>query len=349
MSPGPATCLARITRAAVRLAGSAQYAGPSSPENWSSERPTSSAVAATSPSPALTNTPQISARRRSTGEIRAASAGEQLRGLAAWKITPSAQAPSPVAASASASVVRPQILTRVAIASTVSDGARLTGARRGRRERSALGRVRVGNRVRTLAERHADRHRLVFAFAGRSLELYRHGLTRFLRLDQARQPFGAGDRFAVDSDDDVAADRHLAVFDVGADRAALDAGLFGGRALLDRLHERAAADGQVECRQRAVDRQRGQAEVGSANGAALLELGDLGLGGVDRHGEADTHAARARAAGLDLGVDADHLAGGVQQRTARVARVDRRIGLQHVVDREAVGGRDLPLQRRDHA
>ena len=93
-----------------------------------------------------------------------------------------------------------------------------------------------------------------------------------------------------------------------ADGAAFDAGLGGGGALLHALDERAALDGQVQGRQRAVDRQRGQAEVGAAHGAALLELGDLGLGGVDRDGEADADAAAAAAAGLDLGVDADHLA-----------------------------------------
>jgi hypothetical protein len=36
-------------------------------------------------------------------------------------------------------------------------------------------------------------------------------------------------------------------------------------------------DRQVERRQRAVDRQRGQAEVGAAHGPALLERGDLDL------------------------------------------------------------------------
>ncbi len=125
--------------------------------------------------------------------------------------------------------------------------------------------------------------------------------------------------------------------------------LSAARALLHALHERAALDRQVQRRQRAVDRQRGQAEVGAADGAALLELGDLGLGGVDRDREADADAAAAAAAGLDLGVDADHPAGRVEQRAARVARVDRRVGLQDVVDREAVGRRDLALQRGDHA
>ena len=38
----------------------------------------------------------------------------------------------------------------------------------------------------------------------------------------------------------------------------------------------------------------------------------------------------------DLRVDADHVAAVVEQRAARVARVDRRVGLDHLVDREAV-------------
>ena len=61
-------------------------------------------------------------------------------------------------------------------------------------------------------------------------------------------------------------------------------------------------------------------EVGAAHGPALLELGDLGLGGVDRHGEADADAAAAAAAGLDLGVDPDHPPARVEQRAAGVAR-----------------------------
>ncbi len=43
----------------------------------------------------------------------------------------------------------------------------------------------------------------------------------------------------------------------------------------------------------------------------------------------------------DLGVDPDHLARGVEQRAARVAGVDRRVGLDHVVDRGAVGALDV--------
>ena len=46
----------------------------------------------------------------------------------------------------------------------------------------------------------------------------------------------------------------------------------------------------------------------------------------------------------DLRVDADHLALGVEQRAARVAGVDRRVGLDDLVDREAVGRLDLALE-----
>src|SRR6185295_9613098 len=82
----------------------------------------------------------------------------------------------------------------------------------------------------------------------------------------------------------------------------------------------------------------------------LLEVGDDLLGRVDGHGEADADAAlAAAAAGRDLGVDPDHLPGRVDERAARVARVDRRVGLQHVVDLEVVGRLDRALYGRDDA
>ena len=59
--------------------------------------------------------------------------------------------------------------------------------------------------------------------------------------------------------------------------------------------------------------------------------------GVRRHGEADADVALRVAGGGDLRVDADDAAGLVEQRAARVAGVDRRVGLDDLVDREAVG------------
>ena len=55
------------------------------------------------------------------------------------------------------------------------------------------------------------------------------------------------------------------------------------------------------------------------------------------------------AARLDLRVDADHAAGGVEQRAARVARVDRGVGLDDAVDLEAVGRLDRALGGRHDA
>ena len=74
-----------------------------------------------------------------------------------------------------------------------------------------------------------------------------------------------------------------------------------------------------------------------------------GLDGVRGDGEADPDVAVAGAAGLDLRVDADHLAARVEQRAAAVAVVDRRIGLDHMVDRVAVRRLDRSLKGADDA
>ena len=55
------------------------------------------------------------------------------------------------------------------------------------------------------------------------------------------------------------------------------------------------------------------------------------------------------ACGRDLRVDADHVAAGVEQRAAGVAGVDRRVGLDHLVDREAVGRLDRAAEAGDDA
>ena len=67
------------------------------------------------------------------------------------------------------------------------------------------------------------------------------------------------------------------------------------------------------------------------------------LGRIDRDGEAQTLARKHGR------VHADHLAGGVDERAARVARVDRRVGLNDVVHQAAGLRTQRTAQRAHHA
>ena len=172
-------------------------------------------------------------------------------------------------------------------------------------------------------------------------------VARLLRIDRGDHVVHAGDRRAVDGGDHVAAgadplagDRDLGVarLDPGLGRGAVgDDGLDQGAAVLvevEHIGDLRRQVGAADADERVLDLARGD-----------QLLGDL-LGGVDRDREADADVA-ARLTGLDLRVDPDHLALGVDQRTARVAGVDRRVGLDRVLDREPVRGVDLALDRGD--
>ena len=111
-----------------------------------------------------------------------------------------------------------------------------------------------------------------------------------------------------------------------------------GRAGLDGLDLDALGAG------RALD-----AEVRALDVAGRLELRDDRLRGVDRDREADPHVAVRAAPGGDLRVDPDDAAARVEQRTARVARVERGVGLDHVVDPEPARRGEAALERRHHA
>ena len=95
-----------------------------------------------------------------------------------------------------------------------------------------------------------------------------------------------------------------------------------------------------QCRRERLER---DADPGIMDLAVLDQhVGDAG-GQVDRNREADPVVAAA--AGDDRRIDADHVAVHVDQRTARVAPVDRRIGLDERLvlvdaDRIALEGRD---------
>ena len=136
----------------------------------------------------------------------------------------------------------------------------------------------------------------------------------------AATSFGAGHVLTVDLDDDV---------------ARLQAGI-GGRAVRRGLTDLGAL---------AVLRVAGlEPEVGVLRSVAALERRQDLLDGVHRDRERDADVALAATGGGDLRVDADDLAVAVEQRTAGVAGVDRRVGLDDAVDREAVRRRDLALE-----
>src|SRR3954453_22663164 len=146
------------------------------------------------------------------------------------------------------------------------------------------------------------------------------GLVAVDRFDER----GAGaDGVAVDRGDDVAAAQARA----------------GRRAAAGHLADRrAGAGGRVAER---------HAEVGMGHLAAGDELLRDALDGGRRDGEAVSVAA-ARVA-LDLRVDPDHVAVRVEQRAARVAVVDRRVGLDRARDREVVRRVDRAVERADDA
>ena len=78
--------------------------------------------------------------------------------------------------------------------------------------------------------------------------------------------------------------------------------------------------------------------------AVFLQLRDDVLRHVRRDREADADRPAGRR--VDRRVDADHLAVHVEQRAARVAAVDRRVGLDEVVVRPLM---DVAAARRDDA
>ena len=86
-----------------------------------------------------------------------------------------------------------------------------------------------------------------------------------------------------------------------------------------------------------------EAEVGAAKAALRHQRADDLAGRlVDGHRQPEPDAR-------DCGVDADHAAGAVREGAARVAGVERGIGLDHVVDDAPALGRQRPAECGDHA
>src|SRR5262245_38952901 len=179
----------------------------------------------------------------------------------------------------------------------------------------------------TRGERDLDRTGLAVAHDS---ELHR--VPGLLPVDGALELRRGRDGVPVHRDDDVAAGRDIDAVD----------GLRAGRRAKTRvLRRRAGPDlghGDAVLDGRDLD-----AEVCVLDVAVLDELVDDGADGVRGDREADA-VVPARVA-LDLGVDADDAAARVEQWPARVAVVDRRVGLDRVGDGEVVRRGHLPVQR----
>src|SRR6266545_3003065 len=116
--------------------------------------------------------------------------------------------------------------------------------------------------------------------------------------------------------------------------AAPDAGVVRRRPGRDVLDDRAAVDVRADL---ALDL---RCQVGGPDAEecwlpSRLDVVDDRLGVRDRDGEPDVLGRLAAGTRGHGGVDPDHASVGVDQRTARVAWVDRGVGLQHVLDRGA--------------
>ena len=150
--------------------------------------------------------------------------------------------------------------------------------------------------------------------------------------EQADQVVGAGNRQAVERHDHVAGEQS------GAVRRAARNGLGDGRgrALRQSGRELHAA------RDRGL--LRGYPDESAANPAVTHQLAEHELGRIGGDREAD--ALRALDHG---GVHADHLAMRRDERAARIAGIERRIGLDHVVDQAAGARAQRAPERRDDA
>ena len=157
-----------------------------------------------------------------------------------------------------------------------------------------------------------------------------------LQGDIAGQLVHAGDLPAIELRDDVAPDSEGHTLQLDRTRAAAQTGLCRRRTLLHRGDQYALVHRQLErLGDRRVEGLPRHAEEGVLDLAGLDDLVHHALGRVDRHGEPE--AGEGAGGGGDLLVDADDLVAGVDQRSARVAGVDGRIGLQSVGDHGAVG------------
>src|SRR5918994_3564834 len=162
----------------------------------------------------------------------------------------------------------------------------------------------------------------------------RHRLAGTSRVHGALQRRGGGHCLAVELDDHVSTDRHLPAFD----------GLRAGRSTeIGLVCRRVGHD--LGDRDAILDGRHTHAEIRVQDLAGRDELPDDGAHRVRRNGESDP--VRAARLALDLRVDPDHPTPVVEERTARVAMVDRGVGLNRVDDLEVVWSGHLTVKGAD--
>ena len=89
------------------------------------------------------------------------------------------------------------------------------------------------------------------------------------------------------------------------------------------------------------------ADAGGGDAPLADQLGNDAVHHLGRYRKAD--AGIGAGGREDRRVDADETAGGIEERAAGIARIDRRIGLDDIGELAPFGSRQAPLQRADDA
>ena len=301
-------------------------------------RPIASAACATSSSVGLTNTPTSSTRRRSARAIAGRDGRRRsARGEPGQRIKPIAQAPSSTASSASSRRVMPQILT-------ARHAERTPAVARSRRRAGAarVGRLeRVGGRCPAAPSAGAPA-----VAAGSST---RDLVARLVACDRRERRSSIGvDGRAVDL---VITSPPSATVAPSTGPACRRPGCRpsppGCRSTAARARPaRPARRG----RRALVDRDAGMPRKRALDRRPCFELGQRPAWRCRPAPRSRCRRCRRRSPPVAIcELMPITRPVGVEQRAAGVAGVDRRVGLDDVVDREAAGGLDAALQRRDDA
>mmetsp|Transcript_10703 Transcript_10703/g.43300 ORF Transcript_10703/g.43300 Transcript_10703/m.43300 type:complete len:494 (+) Transcript_10703:435-1916(+) len=190
-----------------------------------------------------------------------------------------------------------------------------------------------------------DREFLLFVGDGAFEDRQRELDADFEFLDEVQEVFDGLDLFVIDVRDEVAQDERA----VAAAHAADEPGV-GARRARRGVHDEDAVERLADARGEAAHDLvvgDGDADRGPQDAAEADDLVDDAADRVDGDREADAgRGARGREDGR---VDADEAAVAVEQRAARVARVDRRVGLHAALDGSPTDALDLAADGRDDA